>query len=384
MGFWEWFRKKKETEKVKSEKVKAEELEIWLANKKNEIEKQEEKFFALIQERINQLIREVEEEIFALKNVKVEEIKAENKIKLIVRENLNNYTIHLEKLIEKLEEIKEEKEIIEKINLVFEDFKKKSTMSYEKATFLIGKEIANVKNSIRNFFRDLERILKANKELIDNSKVFSSIKMKVEKVNELKKSKAETEKAIKECDNAINNLKEKISLKEKGIEEIKSSKKFIEEEKKKQELEKKRKESDIEISKLRELVDFKTLAKFYHSFEKEMNMIKDYKENFKEQFSKTNGEELLNLFREAKMQDVEILNKMEKIRELKKELEETMIEPLGIINIGDEIKKINYDIELLNEKNLAEKKRCEKLEKSLSELNNLMKEELLKINVEVG
>ena len=382
MGLWDWFRKK-EIEEVKVEKLSPEEIDGWFSKEKADIENKEREFLKLVQERVNKLVKELEEEISALKNVKVEEIRAEEKIKLVVKENLNNYTGYLEKLTGRLKEIKEEKEIIEKINSVFEDFKKKSAMSYEKATFLVGKEIENVKESIRNFFREIEKTLKENQELIDKSKIFSSVEMKMERANEIKKLKEETERAIKECDDDSTNLKERVKNNEKEIEEIKNSRKFIEEEKKRRELEEKMQESDIEISKLREIIDFKALAKFYHSFEKEMNIIKEHKENFREQFSKTNGQEVLDLISESKMQDVGILNKIEKIRELKKDIDEVAIEHFGIEEIENEIKKINSEIAIANNKKFAEEKKCEKLEKSLEDINNSLKGELLKINVKV-
>ena len=383
MGLWDWF-KKKEVVEVKAEKIALDGIGSWFSNKKVDIENKEREFLKLVQERTNQLIKELEEDISILKRVNVNNKKAEEKVKLIVKENLKNYIEHLERLKDKLKETKADKQIIEQINLIFQDFEKKSKMSFEKATFLIGKEIENVKDSVRNFFRDLEKVIKENKELINKSKTFSSIEMKIGKLEEIKKIKEESEKLIKEHDNKIGGLKEKIKIKEREMDEIKSSGKFIEQERKEEEREKKKQEREKEISKLREFIDFKALASFFHSFQKEMAVIKVHKEDFKNSFQKSNGEELLGLIKEAKLENLGLVKKFEEISEMKKEIEGIKIEKTEIENLEEEVKKINEEVELVNSKKSAEGKKAEKISLNYQEILGLLKQELSKINAEVA
>lgn len=384
MGFWDFLRKNKEKEEIKVERISIEELNSWLLNKKRQIGKQEENFLRLIHQRISQLIKELEQELVTLRQINVNERKAEEKIKLIVKENLNNYIDYVEKLAGRLKEIDKEKEIIEKINSIFSDFKKRSAISFEKATFLIGKELASVKESIKNFFKDLENILEENKGWIEDSKIVYLAEKKTEKLAEIQKIKSGTENLIEEYNSKINSLKNEIMVKEEKIQEIKKSEKFSEEMVRRKELENKKQDLEKEINKLKEIVDFKILANFFHIFEKEMNIIKAYKENFKQAFSKTNGEDLLALFREAKIQDVFILNKIQNINEKKKEIDDLVFEDFGIINIEEEIKKINLEIQNWGLKKIEEEKRCKKLETTLTEVTDSIKEELKKINVELG
>ena len=180
----------------------------------------------VIQVRISQLIQELEEKISTLKKINVDKKKIEEKIKIIVRENLDNYIYYLDELIDKLKKMNEfDKEIVEKINSIFSDFEKRSKMSYEKATFLIGKELGDIKESIRAFFKDLENILKDNKDLIDKSKIISSTKTNIEKFSNVNGIKLEIEKAIDEYDKKIRNLDNNIKIKEEDIEKIKKSEK---------------------------------------------------------------------------------------------------------------------------------------------------------------
>lgn len=383
MGFWDFFRKNKDKEEIKVEKISIAELKPWLLAKKRQIEKQEEDFLKLALQRIYQLIQELEQELAILKKINVDEKKAEEKLKLIVKENLNNYIDYLERLVSRLREINKEKEIIEKINSIFSDFKKRSSISFEKATFLIGKELENVKESIGNFFRDLEKILEENKELIDRSKIISSVEKKIEKLNEIEKIRCEIEKLINEHNNKINSLKDGIKTKEEEIENIKKSERFLAESKKKEELEKKKEELEKEIYKLRETIDFKSLANFFHSFQKEMDIIKAYKENFKNAFQKNWGEDILSLLKEAKLQNINMLNKIEEIIEKKKEIESTIIDRSELEDLETEIRKIKSEIQVLNSKKFTEEKKHENLDRNLNEVIGAIREDLIKINVGV-
>ncbi len=375
------FRRKK-PEPVENEKVSVDEIDSWLEGKKEEIEKEQGRFLQPVRERISKLTQDLEENTSVLKKVNVDEKKAEQKIKLIVKENLDNYIYHVENLIKELKEIEKEKELVERVNSVFDNFQKKSKASYEKATFLIGKEIASIKENIRSFFRDLDRILKENKELAEKSKIISPVEERVRKFGSIKKIKEEAEKNIQDYNDKIRALEKEIEIREGKIEEIKNSEKFLQQEKEKQELEETRVEIEQEIGRLRERIDFKFLANFFHSFEKEMARVKEYKENFKENFLK-DSEGLLSLIQESKMPGVEIVEKIEEIKGKKKEVEEKVFDKTGIEELEREMKRISSQKEILNSKKARELKRQGKVEKNLNETIDALKEELIKINVEV-
>lgn len=382
MGFWDFFKKNKK-QIVENETVSQDGLQDWLLNKKKDIEKQEQDFLTFVRERASQLISELEEETSVLRKVNVDEKKAEEKIKFLVKENLFYYIKHLEKLTEKLKEIIKNKNVIENINSALEDFKKRSEMGYQKSTILIGKEMAAVKDSIRIFFRDLEKIIKENEDLTEKIKIVLSIDKEVSNLEKTKKIKSEVTKIMEDYNSKIESLNQEVRAMEEKIQEIKKSEKFSEEMIKKEEIENKKHELEEEINKIREIVDFKLLANFFHSFKKEMNMINAYKENFKQAFSKTDGEDLLALLREAKIQDVFISNKIQDIAKKKKEIDNAVFEDLGIKNTEEEIKKINLDIQNWNLKKHVEEKRYKKLENTLTDIINSTREELKKMNVEL-
>tara|TARA_B100000315_G_C14522507_1_gene562249 strand:- start:297 stop:1448 length:1152 start_codon:yes stop_codon:yes gene_type:complete len=382
MGFWDFF-KKNEKQIVETEKVSENEFENWLLNKKTKIEKQGQDFLDIVKKKISLLISELEGEISVLRNVNIEEKKVEEKIKLIVKENLNNYINYLEKLMLQLREINNEKEVVEKINFIFTDFQKKSALSYAKATILIGKEMADTKESIKKFFKDAEDIFNTHKSVIEESKIVGLIEIEIKKFNEILILKSEIMNDIEECVNKINNLKEIIKIKEEEIETIKKSEKFIEENKKEQELNAKKQELEKDIDKLSKIINFKALTNFYHSFENEMNMIKKYRENFKETFHKTKGEEIMSLLRESKLQDANILNKIQEIEEKEKEIKNIIIEETGMENLSNIVNNAKSEIESLNSEKIMKEKKSEKLERNKEYIIQLIKTELNKINVEL-
>lgn len=382
MGFWDFLKKhKKQT--VESEKISQNEIHKWLPNKKTEIEKQEQGFLIVVRERVFQLVSELEEKISVLQGVNVEEKKAEEKIKLIVKENLKNYIDYVEKLISKLKELNNEKDIVEEINFAFSDFKKRSALTYEKATILIGKEMGDVRNSIKKFFKDTEGILKDNQNVIDESKIIKSVESEIKKFNEIKKIRLEIIKNIEEYDNKTNNLKEIIRIKEEEIENIKKSEKFLEESRKEQELETRKQELEKDIDMLSKMINFKALTNFYHSFEKEMSIVKEYKENFKQTFQKTKGEDIFFLLRESKLQNVDILNKIQEIEEKRKEINNIVIEETGFEDLEIAIKEIKSEIDALNSEKSIKEKKSERLEGNLKDVINSIKIEVAKMNVEL-
>ena len=374
MGFLDWFRKKQEEEIVETATISQGEISTWLEKKEQETEKQKQEFLEIVKNNLNKLVSELEEEVDVLKEVDVDEKKAEEKIKLIVKENLGNFINYLEKLILKLKEVNGEVEITENINSIFSEFDKRSKLSYEKSTFLIGKELGNVQESIRKFFKELKKISDSNKNLIDELRVISSVETKIGEQEEIAKIKVQLEDRIQE-------LGEKIKTKQEELEKLKTSKEFLKENQRKQALETKGQELEQDIGKLRELVDFKALSGFYHKFEKDMAIVRDYRDNFKQAFKKTNGEDLNKLLEESKLGEVVILNKMQEISEKKKEINELVKEKAS--STGETIKKLVLNIHNLNSEKSNEKKKAEKIENNLKEVVNSTKEELKKVNVEL-
>jgi len=373
MGFWDLFKKKK-PEVVENKKIPKSDISNWLEEERDSIKKKEQEFSSSAKGQLNGFITELEEKISILKKVDVDEKKAEDKIKFIVKENLDKHISYLEEFIEKLKKLDDEN-IASKIDSIFSDFQKRSTPSYEKATFLIGKELGDIRDLIRKFLKNIDGAIKTNQPMLNKIKTLDSIGESLRKTSEIKSINLEITRKVE-------TLQDKIKAKEQEVEGIKNSDDFLKEKERQGKLEKEKQIIVSDIQKLRELINFKELAKFYHSFEKEMAVVKGYKENFKQAFEKTNGEDIVSLLRESKLQDVKILDQIQEINEKKKQIDLLSKDSI-FLEFEEKIKKLNSEIETLNSERGSEEKRREKLNSNLKNIDGEILGKLGKMNIDV-
>jgi len=368
MGIFEFFRKKiagieKERdngENDKKEKIKFEELEKWLLAKKGKEKEEEKKVIFEISELILKLVNELNTEKSAIEKIDLKERKEQEKVKLLVLEALSKYSENIESLVEELSELRLESidSCIVEINSLFVDFEKKSHMNYEKATFLVGKEMAAVKNSIKNFFKNIDAVLTENKQLIENIKIIDSSIEKFGKIKDGEKEKMNIIKELDELNEKIHELEEKEKLSIEKINKIKNSEEYISNKKIIEEAVMKKEKLDEEILQLKKMIDFKALKKEFHSDEKKMNLIHEYEQDFEQIFKKDN---LLSFIEKDKRE--KIAEEIEIIKKEKKKIEED-------INQKDKLEEIDNEFESLQKQkeNLIEEK--EKIEKSIEKIEN--------------
>src|SRR3989338_3459949 len=175
MGIFDFLRKitqGKKTPESGKEKIVFSELGSWAEIRIKDIEKQEEDVFSLIKGKTDVFSKEIRERIKAIENFNVSQIKAEDRIKSAVEEGRKKYIESVEALVENLNNMKSDKleNIISYSDKVFSDFNKRSRLSYERATILIGKEMAEIRESLKSFSKDLIKIFDENKSLAESSK----------------------------------------------------------------------------------------------------------------------------------------------------------------------------------------------------------------------
>lgn len=381
MGIWDIFKKKKE-EPPQLQKLSQEELQEWLKTKQEEISKQEQQLFNEVKEKINKLAQELTEEISALNQVDFEKKKEREKIKAIVQENFRNYIIKLERLINKIQEIENSSNVINQINKIFYDFEKRSKPNYEKATYLIGKEMADTKESIKSFFRDIERIVKNNQKQIEESQIVKEIKEEVEKYKQIQETNSKIIEEIEEQAQKINKIKGILQKYKEDKEEIKNSQVYHEKERKIKQLEIKKQELETNKTKLKQLISFKSLTNIYHKNQKEMGILKEYRENFKQTFNKTRGEDLFNLLKDSSLYTEEMSNLIQKINNIKQELSNTKIEHTELNSLDNSIKNLEYEIEQITLNKENREKTQTKFKENKEDILESLKKKLRSLNIE--
>ena len=393
MGIFDFLRKifeDKKIEKLEKEKIAFSEIKIWIENKEKEIEVREAKVFDLIKTRVNILDKELKEKINALKSVDVESKKAEDRAKSFTEEGRKKYLGFVELFVKNFNNLKKDQfdKLIAKINHIFLEFNKSSHMSYERATILIGKEMADVRDKIKLFSKDLIKIFEENKDIADSYKLISIIKIKLKQFEEI-------EKDISRISESLKDLDEKTASKEKEnrkiideIEEIKKSPDYLEQLKTQEKIKFLNQDLEKRIIELRKIIDFKSLANFYHIFEDKMEIVKDHNNKFLENFQKDNGQVILNLLNQSKLNNKDIFEKINEIHEKKQE----------IINNENKNKKnkdktpelssktIEISAEIIDLRNLKTKreKRLEKSDLNKESLFKEIKEDFEKMGVEIS
>lgn len=387
MGFFDFFKKKPE---IKIEKIRFSELESWIKSKKEQNKAKETEVTNLISESVSQLIVDLKDKNRILRKVDLNEKKVEDRIKFIVEENLSYYINYLEKLIKSLENLKNSENkslnlLINELDSFFLDFEQKSRMSFEKATFLIGKELGNVKEAINNFVANLKKTLEQNKAILENFNVISLLESKLGEVNNIEVIESGINQKIEKIKQKIKNSNKEIDKIKREIEDIKDSEEYKGEKSKEESIVLALSRLEKEIYKLKEMIGFKELAKAYHIIPETMALINNYKNNFKITFEKDNGEELSELLKK----NSEIQEKIKQIQELKKQIENKesefeASEGKKVIEGDFKIKKINQEIWESNTEISKEEKRKEKLEENKKDKLNEIKQELVKAGVDVN
>jgi len=136
------------------------------------------------------------------------------------------------------------------------------------------------------------------------------------------------------------------------------------------------------------MIDFKALANVFHYDPKKMNMLNEYNSNFIQSFQKDNGMRIIKLLEEAGKNNHDVIKKINTLIEKRKELEDetdkiTHVQSEKISSLEEKNKKIKHQISELHEENMREKKKSEKLEQNKRDILESIRENLLKLNVEL-
>ncbi len=390
MGIFNFLKKIAKADNAKGiimEKLAFSEIKVWVERKIRENEIKEKEILSMVGEKIEDFIKELRKKIVILKDFDVEARKEKDQIKNIVTDSREKYIESVEDLIEKLDNLDEPKleKFIEKINKIFFAFNKSSFKNYERATILIGKEMASIKESLKVFSKNLLKTFDRSKPVTDSFKNLLIIKEKLDIINPIGKTlESIGEKKL--------NLNKKISEKEEEnkklsekIEEIKKSPDYLERLRTQKKIESLKEELKNDIFMLKQLLDFKALANFFHIFEEQMKIVKNYKENFQTNFEKDNGKSIISLLDEAKLNNNTILEKVNLIRA---KIEETANHEKNLKEdetheIYSKAKEVLLEIDTLKIENVKEEKRDEKLRANKEELITSLKQELSRMNIEV-
>lgn len=386
MGLFDYFKKKQETGAVKT--IKLPELVDYIQNKKQELKDKEDVLLKKVFERLLVLLDILENKKYALDNVVMNEKIADEKVKFIVKENLFIYKRHLERLISELNSLEVEKHLVEKTNNLLMDFNKRSLLNYEKATFLIGKELGEIRDAINSFYVDIKLIVKDNVDDLKYNVIIENIDGYIVNLNELDFAFNDLKESIHKNKEKIVELEKEMNSYENKLNELKKSSEYSSYITAKLSLDNKKSDLKKDINELKNLIDFRKLSNLYHSDTRKMHLINDYKNDFLQAFEKDNLLGLLPLLSESGIDTSKVIETLDKVKSLidELELEEDRLNPSAkdeIVKIEERIKTIMVNINYLNLEDRKEYKKEEKIEENKKEILNQIKDELRKIDIDL-
>ena len=386
MGIFDFLKKEKEKEII-SEKLTFSEIEDWIERKRKENEIEERELVISIKDRIKNLDNELKIKLSLLDEIDIESRKEDGRIKRVVSNSRIQYIGAVNNLMANLENLKETSfpDFVKKIDRALSEFNKTSFKNYERTTILIGKEMADIKEEVKSFSKDLVEIFNSNKEISELSQRIGLIKSKLNLLDSTEKNKIGIKKTIISLDEKIKQDEKENQRCLTEIEKIKQSENYKNMLEKKEKLNILKEEFREKILTLKQLIDFKALTNFFHTNEKQMNILKEYKTDFYTNFEQDNGKRILDLLEESKL-NTNIISERENLIKSKKEILENYekeIEKDETHNLNYKIEKITIEIENLKIEKVKERKRKEKLNINKEELTSSLKQELGKINIEI-
>ncbi len=379
MGFLDFFRKKKTPEpEVELEEISFDEIGNWLDAKSKEFSEKEKKVFDLIDERIDLFVRENEVHLKVLREIDVEAKKVEERVKTIVKQGLDKYISYVDILIEGLRGVegKNLSQFIKDVSKVFSNFEKHSYIFYERATYLIGDEIAVVKNEINNLSKYFTDLFSENQKLIDSLGLLFSVRKRLGKLEDIKLDFDSVSNEIVSLEKDVKSSEKKVKEFLGEIEKIKMSKDYTDNLKRCREIEKKEAGIESDLIKIKELIDFKFLSNVFHSDENKMKVIKKYKEDFSVAILEDSGKGILGLISETDLDNKIVLDKIKDVCKKRGEVvsEKEFIKKDEVEIFFKEIEKTRERVEKLKIEKSKLMKRKERIGRSIEEVEMEIKE----------
>ena len=350
--------KKKKVEKFGE--LNFQEINNFIKDKEKEFSLEEEKLIKLINNKMNFLISELKEGIINLEKINLEEKKEQFKLKKLTLEGIDILKKRLVELIDNLNKIEDKRlyDFIKKLNICFDDFYNKSKVGFEKSKILIGKEIALIEDSIKKFSNEYNKSLCENQNSLDLIKKIREIKDKLIEMDKIILNINKLEREITNLKEEIDKNQKKINKNKKRLLELKSSKEYKNQIFQEEKLNGYKIELNKNLILLKNLIDFKKLTEDNHSINKNMEIIKKYKDKFNFTFDEDNGE-----FFKRNINNLDLNKNIDKVLLLKEKINNFKIEKVNFDFFEKEITNLEFEIEILN-------KNIERLNKNKEDFNN--------------
>jgi len=371
MGMFDFFKNRKVVD-VESESVAFNDIGDWLEGREKRLSGDEQEMLVNIGARLDEFYVAVEGKLGVLEGIDIEGKKEHERAKILVRQGLDKYIVSVRVLLKDLRKIDRGDlgEFAEEVGKTFNHFEKSSAKFYARANYLVGDEMAAVRNEIRRFYNGLVEIFEG--KLIGKLEKIVNVRVRLDEFERVEKIVLDIEGEIVVRDRKIDEAKDRVGELERDVDDMKESSDYISGLEAREEVVGLRVGLDREIGRLKELIDFKRLTNLVHSNERELGVVKDYRAHFVSEFSKDNGLRLFGLMEGTKLMSAEIVAKVELISRLGLELAEKSGGVGEDYTVGKlkEIERVKDECESVELENVKSGRRLDELRLKLKGLRN--------------
>jgi len=324
---------------------------------------------------ISQLEEKIRVSIASLEKIDISGKKEHEKIKLIVAENLALYVSQMKRLIESMKNIEniETKEGAGRLFYNLNEFNRISRAPYEKANILIGKELYEAREIIRNFAQEMNRIAD-KKELFEEAEKTRQLSQMLLELEKSRNYENEIAKKKKNLDDELKEKSEEHSAITEKIASAKNSADYKKDIKEKELQQEKFRELENELESLKQKINFKQLARNFHHDEKKLGIISEYSSSFRTSAMNDPDLKIIEFVKECQNADISYL------RELKEKITSHANFPASrmeteILLMEKSLKELDSDMNLIKTNIENESKKNERLaakrEKTIQEIRNV-------------
>ncbi len=368
---------KKPEKEIKAESISFEQLPQKIEALSKESSAKNQDLRKQIDERISAFDSEMKGPIDNLEQVDLSKRKEYDKIKVAVKQNLELYIFYLDKLSKDLKKLEEGDlgKHIDKIFLILNDFNKASYAPFEKATFLIGKEMAAARNGVMAFAQDMNRVVQNNKAFFEKAKLINQVGDFLKEAVQAEALSKDAGTKIAELGEEIKSLKEEHENTKKETNNVKDSEDYKKDSEEKEDYIRKQSLLEKELQVVRQRIELKSLAKVFHHDKKKSQLIKDYSNDFKKALKSDETLEIIKMGEGAQKIDISSLKEIQKSL-LESSMPVTKTDK-AILGLEDNLKRIEYGIinkeAAINDEKRKQERLAKKKEKAIIELRGLVK-----------
>ncbi len=337
-----------------------------------------------VKERISRFSREISSSIAILEKIDLKERKEYERMKTVVLQNRETYVSCLNKFIKDISKIEEADTVthLNKILIALNEFGRASNMPYEKATILIGKEMAASRYITKQFAKDISDIGQNNKALFEETKQIENLLSSFDELNQSEKLEEGIEQELAKLNLRIKDQEIDREALEKEIIAIKESDSYQEDIKKKENQRAEKEKIKNKLEKLKQRIDFKALSRIYHHDGKKAEMIKAYSRKFIDALRNDENLSIIPLVHESQSADIFELKELKSLL-IGMESQSVTETEAKLSSLNEKLNAIGEENAKLSAKIQEEKKKLDKLKNKSEKIISDIKDSLAPLHIAI-